>query len=101
MKARGKRGVVKDKNGRQIGVWPEGSNWQMDYDKYGRESFEVYILEENIPKEKREEREDFWIDKYRAADPKYGYNHRRERVFKVQVTEGLPPMPEDDRVVVD
>lgn len=100
LKARQKRGVVKDSNGRQLGVWPEGSNWQMDYDNHGRESFDVYILEENIPKAKREEREDYWIDKYKAADPKYGYNHRRERAYKVQVTEGLPPFP-DDMVVVD
>lgn len=94
---REKRAVERDSNGRRIGgSTPEGSLWQRDFDKYGKESFEVYILEENVSKDVREEREDYWIRKYKSYEPEYGYNKRTERLAKVEIIKGLPPLPESE-----
>lgn len=45
-----------------------------DVRKYGWESFEKEILEENLPEAEAEEREIFWISFYKARDPERGYN---------------------------
>ena len=69
------------------------SQFQKDYNKYGEENFQVYILEKDVPPEKCKEREAFWIDEYHSADPRYGYN-RYDEHMKPQippVIEGLPP----------
>lgn len=42
--------------------------------KYGQENFTVKILEENIPTEKINERERFYIELYKTYDSKKGYN---------------------------
>lgn len=42
--------------------------------KYGQENFTVKILEENIPAEKINERERFYIELYKTYDSKMGYN---------------------------
>lgn len=71
------------------------SQWQRDYDAYGFDSFEWYILEENIPYEKRAQREEYYIKLYRAAEKEYGYNAREvvgecyDRAFN----PGKPPVP--------
>ncbi len=95
LKLRQKRALIRDENGKHLGVRADGSNWQADYDKFGVGAFEVYVLEENVKKEDREDREDFWIAKYKSADPKYGYNLRKERIPKVKAVNGLPPLPKD------
>lgn len=45
--------------------------------KYGLDSFDVEILEE-IPVEKLDEREQFWLDHYRSYEKRIGYNICRE-----------------------
>lgn len=47
--------------------------------KYGKDNFEVRILEDNIPQEKLNEREAFWIEKYKTyyKDGNHGYNMTR------------------------
>jgi len=47
--------------------------FQRAYDKYGKDAFDFSVLEE-CPKEKLQEREQVWIDKYQAANDKFGYN---------------------------
>ena len=42
--------------------------------KYGIENFDIEILEQNIPLEKLDEREQFWIDYYESYNPDKGYN---------------------------
>lgn len=91
LKAREKRGAVRDENGKSKGIFPEGSLWQEDFNKYGEKAFEIYVLEEDVPKRSRQEREDYWIEEYKACDPEHGYNQRRERLPKFKIQKGLPP----------
>lgn len=67
------------------------SNMQRDYDKYGENNFEVYIIEENVPPERCKEREAYWIEKYRATDLSYGYNRLDEKRNIPTPKYGLPP----------
>ena len=69
------------------------STWQEDFDAFGRQAFEVYVLEDAIPKERLREREAYWADEYHARDPRYGYNARRVMKESLLVTPGLPPKP--------
>jgi group I intron endonuclease len=69
------------------------SEFQKDYNKYGEEAFEVYVIESSVPPEKCDEREAFWIAEYNATDPRFGYNFRDERLKSVdiRITHGAPP----------
>lgn len=73
----------------------EDSQWQVDYNEYGKDGFEVFLIEENIPNEIRREREAFWIDYFNSSDPEYGYNIRSEtrQGLGFVIQKGLPPMP--------
>jgi hypothetical protein len=46
---------------------------QGDWNRYGRDAFKFIILEES-DQEHLTEREQYWIDKLRSAEPEYGYN---------------------------
>lgn len=78
----------------QVNKKPSGVEWQEDYDKYGEESFEFYILEENVDKNERFNREFYWIKKYDTTNPDKGYNTdcKRNRPY-FKITAGLPPKP--------
>ena len=67
------------------------SEMQKDYDKYGEESFQVYIIEDNVPPELVQEREAYWIEKYKADDVRYGYNRLNEKHDLPIPKIGLPP----------
>jgi group I intron endonuclease len=76
--------------------------FQADFNQFGIESFEVFILEENVPRKIRDVREEYWIDVYHATDPNYGYNlHKncrqgrfsKKAEFQVPVYIGFPPIP--------
>lgn len=43
-------------------------------EKYGIENFEIEILEKDVPVDKLNEREQYWIDYYDVCDPSKGYN---------------------------
>lgn len=64
-----------------------------DYEKYGREDFEVYILEENVPyKDRYKEYE--YMKKYNSFDEKYGYNRgdrNKQSKKKIEYIYELPP----------
>lgn len=70
-------------------------NWQDDYDKYGADAFEIYCLEVNIPQNKLREREFYWVEEYKAKDPKYGYNSMGFSKNSYEIINGLPPKKED------
>ena len=73
------------------------ANFQKDFDLYGEDAFEVYVLEENIPPESCQAAETKWISEYNSTDPRYGYNIRNENIkdnFTVP-TIGFPPKPWD------
>lgn len=55
------------------------SRFQKDYIKYGEDSFDIFILEENVPPDLCKEREAFWIAEYNSANPVYGYNKLDEQ----------------------
>lgn len=42
--------------------------------KYGVENFEIEIIEQNVPLDKLNEREQFWMDYYKSYNPEFGYN---------------------------
>ena len=65
--------------------------YEKDFVEAGKDGFEVYCLEEDVPQEKGREREAYWIAEYDATNPKYGYNKRSERKLKVNCIVGLPP----------
>ena len=69
------------------------SPWQMDYDKYGIDAFEFYILESDIPDGKQREAENRWIEEYKSWDERYGYNIRRgtKIEYNYNFQNGLPP----------
>lgn len=63
-----------------------------DFDEYGADAFEGYILENGVEPENFREREAFWIAEYRATNPLYGYNKdAMEAGLVVKITTGLPP----------
>lgn len=68
------------------------SIWQSDYDRYGRSAFDVYVLEKDISKDERAERKDFWIDRYRTIDERFGYNRRTASHDDFMLADGLPPL---------
>lgn len=68
------------------------SDFQVDYNKYGEEYFEVYVLETDVPPEKCKEREAYWIKEYNSTSPQFGYNKLDERLFVMpEVIKGTPP----------
>lgn len=71
------------------------SQWQIDFNAYGFDSFEWYILEENIPPDKRAEREEYYIKLYRATEKEYGYNYRElvGAAYDKHFKTGMPPLP--------
>ena len=74
-------------------VW-QSSNFQKDYDEFGAEYFEVYVLEENLQYDESKDREQHWIDEYRSTDPIYGYNRitcNKKTDAPTEFKRGLPP----------
>lgn len=51
----------------------ENPHFQNAWDKYGEENFSFYILE-LCSKELLDDREKYWIKRYKTLDRKYGYN---------------------------
>ena len=72
----------------------EKTQWQKDYDKYGRGDFKIYVLENNVNESARQDREEYWIAQYRATDKRFGYNtraHVKREGFSVE--PDIPPLP--------
>ena len=72
------------------------SDWQNDFDKYGRDSFKVFILERNVKPEKAASLENYWIRYYDTKNPKYGYNIYSSVAEKeeIQIESGIPKKKE-------
>lgn len=71
-----------------------GELWQSDFDKYGEDAFEVYILQDGVPHLDRRRVEAEWIARYKATDPEYGYNARNMQGRPdFQIKPGRPPIP--------
>lgn len=69
------------------------SKWQKDFDKYGEDSFEVYILETNIAYLRAFEKEAFYIAMYDSANPSFGYNLYSEHNKLKTPLKAKPPIP--------
>ena len=76
------------------------SPWQNDYNKYGEESFELYLIEDNIPDDIHFEREKYWIREYKSYDEKYGYNIRCKapKTYHYLIQEPPKPFTNEDGV---
>lgn len=64
-----------------------------DYQKYGRDNFEVYVLEKDIPYSERHKEYDY-MKKYNSFDKEYGYNtgdKKKKNGFKIDYIYSLPP----------
>lgn len=73
----------------------EASQWQQDYNQYGKDAFELYILESGIPAEMKREREDYFARLYKATDRRFGYCLRPPIIRRQELhyEVGLPPLP--------
>lgn len=70
------------------------ASFKEDFDQYGADDFEGYILEVNVVPAKFREREAFWICEYKATDPQYGYNKNPMAAgASLKISDGLPPKP--------
>ena len=58
------------------------SGFQADYNKYGEDAFEVYIIDQDVPPERCQERENYWITYYDSTNPERGYNYLDEHLKK-------------------
>lgn len=90
VKARLQQHLCALRHGRKLRNAP---HWQTDYDGFGEDAFQAYVLETDIPWTKRSEREAYWIERYHATDPSFGYNKQREdKNARLPIVDGLPPM---------
>lgn len=71
------------------------SQWQIDFNEFGEDSFKVFAIEENVLGEKSKDREDYYIEYYNACDPEHGYNIRPARAAKHEVIKGMPKLIEE------
>ena len=70
------------------------SDWQLDYDKYGREAFDVYILETDVPATLAEGKELEYVLRYKSNYPEHGYNIRPSYKYPAfEIKQGAPPIP--------
>lgn len=74
---------------------PGGASWQHDYDQYGKEAFEYYILQENITSKDKASVEAYWINRLHSKEVAYGYNahHAKLQPPPFPFVKGLPPEP--------
>ena len=73
------------------------ASFKEDFDKYGISDFVGYILESGVMPTKFREREAFWINEYKATDPKYGYNKDTMQYGPaLEIVNGLPPKPVEE-----
>lgn len=64
-----------------------------DYKKYGRDNFEVYVLEKDIPYSERYKEYEY-MRAYNSFDKEYGYNNgdrRKKKENKINYIFSLPP----------
>ena len=80
------------KTGKKGQFHEAGANFQTDYDSYGADAFEVFILEDNVKPEVARERESYWVNEYQTTDPRFGYNKDPvKRAAPPEVSPGIPP----------
>lgn len=67
---------------------------QDDYNKYGKDVFEVYEIEKGVPWDS--DREYFYMDLYRSCNKDYGYNAKdphHKTALDFEIFEGRPAIP--------
>lgn len=68
------------------------TDFEADFEKYGRDGFEVYVLETNVSVPDKQGREAAWINEYHTTDPRYGYNKQRGvNAPRSKIIYALPP----------
>lgn len=76
------------------------SEFQLDFEKYGEDAFEVYLIKDGVSDDCKRVEEGRYIDKYKTTDPRYGYNKKRENAYKFcdQVIKGEPPLIDESNL---
>ena len=67
--------------------------WQIDFNQFGEDAFEFYILEKDVSEDNHRETETNWIEEYRSYDKRYGYNVKKgsaKRKHYYEIKEELP-----------
>lgn len=69
------------------------TDFQSDFDKYGKRAFEYYVLQSEIDSGNRTVCESRWIAKYDTTNPSKGYNIRSGKKTELPIAfkQGLPP----------
>ena len=70
-----------------------GELWQNDFNVFGPDAFEAFVLEEKVLIRDKRLKEEKWIEKYQSRDPKYGYNIRSSISQTFPIVDGIPPFP--------
>lgn len=68
----------------------EPNRWQLDYNEHGRDAFEVFVIEDEVPASKQAERETHYIKHYNSTDEEYGYNVRYSYKQPLEFVRGMP-----------
>lgn len=68
------------------------SDWQKDFDRFGKDAFKVFILEKDVKPSNAYERETYWMEYYGARNSKFGYNTNSGQIQKpkIVVEPGMP-----------
>ena len=72
----------------------QSKNWQDDYNKFGADGFEIYIIEENIKYADSYAKESYYIDFYDSCNPQKGYNATASKAWHsadIDIIKGMPP----------
>lgn len=80
-------------SGTNVGPGRPLTQWQLDFNEYGEDAFEYFLIESNVPDSQRRQRESFWMDEFKTCDKRYGYNFRRASTMPYEIQTGLPPKP--------
>lgn len=76
------------------------SEFQLDFEKYGEDAFEVYLIKDGVSDDCKRVEEGRYIDKYKTTDPRYGYNKKRESAYKFcdRIIKGEPPLMDGSKI---
>ena len=78
---------------KKSGTERKNTVWQDDYNQYGKESFEFYLIEDNVPDELHFQREKYWINEYKSYDERFGYNTYCKSPERLNYLVAKPPKP--------
>ncbi len=64
-----------------------------DFNKYGENDFEFFVLEDNIESTKARGRLQYYMDEYKSTNPDHGYNYSKKKNTEIVIKKVLPELP--------